>query len=97
MATRASSGYFEQDAPRHWRDFGCSRVKSAFRKLKRDKLNELFYSLYDKDMEHKLVGRGSKPSSKPGTSTHQESVDRVILELSRCFEVSGIGSVDVYH
>lgn len=72
MATRASSGYFEQDAPRHWRDLGCSRVKSAFRKLKRDKLNELFYSLYDKEMEH-------KPSSKPGTSTHQESVDRSCL------------------
>ena len=63
MATRASSGYFEQDAPRHWRDLGCSRVKSAFRKLNRDKMNELFYSLYDKDMEHKLVGRGSKPGT----------------------------------
>ena len=65
-------------------------TRASSRKLKRDKLNELFYSLYDKDMEH-------KPSFKPGTSTHQESVDGVILELSRCFEVSGIGSVDVYH
>ena len=90
MATRASSGYFEQDAPRHWRDLGCSRVKSAFRKLKRDKLNELFYSLYDKDMEH-------KPSSKPGPARPLTKSQLTELFLSRCFEVSGIGSVDVYH